>query len=91
MQDISTIDWNEVWKEQMQERYRFILVDEFQDANYAQVKILRMLAGEPRNVFAVGDPDQAIYAALLWWLKIEGREELRALLQQLHQSELPYT
>jgi DNA helicase-2/ATP-dependent DNA helicase PcrA len=40
---------------------RFILVDEFQDANYAQVKILRMLAGEPRNVFAVGDPDQAIY------------------------------
>ena len=40
---------------------RFILVDEFQDANYAQVKILRMLAGEQRNVFAVGDPDQAIY------------------------------
>jgi DNA helicase II / ATP-dependent DNA helicase PcrA len=40
---------------------RFILVDEFQDANYAQVRILRTLAGEPRNVFAVGDPDQAIY------------------------------
>ena len=40
---------------------RFILVDEFQDANYAQVKILRLLAGEQRNVFAVGDPDQAIY------------------------------
>jgi ATP-dependent DNA helicase UvrD/PcrA len=44
-----------------QERSRFILVDEFQDANYAQVKILRLLAGEERNVFAVGDPDQAIY------------------------------
>jgi ATP-dependent DNA helicase UvrD/PcrA len=43
------------------ERSRFILVDEFQDANYAQVKILRLLAGEERNVFAVGDPDQAIY------------------------------
>jgi DNA helicase-2/ATP-dependent DNA helicase PcrA len=40
---------------------RFILVDEFQDANFAQVKILQMLAGEERNVFAVGDPDQAIY------------------------------
>ena len=40
---------------------RFILVDEFQDANYAQVKILQLLAGEERNVFAVGDPDQAIY------------------------------
>ena len=40
---------------------RFILVDEFQDANYAQVKILHLLAGAERNVFAVGDPDQAIY------------------------------
>src|SRR5712692_9457389 len=42
-------------------RARFILVDEFQDANFAQVKILRKLAGEECNVFAVGDPDQAVY------------------------------
>jgi superfamily I DNA/RNA helicase/RecB family exonuclease len=42
-------------------RARFILVDEFQDANFAQVKILSLLAGEERSVFAVGDPDQAIY------------------------------
>ncbi len=42
-------------------RTRFILVDEFQDANFAQVKILQKLAGEEKNVFAVGDPDQAIY------------------------------
>jgi DNA helicase II / ATP-dependent DNA helicase PcrA len=40
---------------------RFILVDEFQDANYAQLKVLQLLAGEQRNVFVVGDPDQAIY------------------------------
>ena len=40
---------------------RFVLVDEFQDANFAQVKILDLLAGSERNVFAVGDPDQAIY------------------------------
>ena len=44
-----------------QNRARFILVDEFQDANFAQIKILEKLAGEERNVFAVGDPDQAIY------------------------------
>ena len=44
-----------------QQRSRFILVDEFQDANFAQVKILSALAGTERNVFAVGDPDQAIY------------------------------
>jgi DNA helicase-2/ATP-dependent DNA helicase PcrA len=42
-------------------RTRFILVDEFQDANYAQVKILKLLASDEQNVFAVGDPDQAIY------------------------------
>jgi DNA helicase II / ATP-dependent DNA helicase PcrA len=42
-------------------RARFILVDEFQDANFAQVKLLQRLAGEETNVFAVGDPDQAIY------------------------------
>jgi len=42
-------------------RARFILVDEFQDANFAQVKILAQLAGIDANIFAVGDPDQAIY------------------------------
>jgi len=42
-------------------RARFILVDEFQDANFAQVKILAALAGAEENVFGVGDPDQSIY------------------------------
>src|SRR5580698_1517703 len=44
-----------------QARVRFILVDEFQDANFAQIKILALLAGKEANVFGVGDPDQAIY------------------------------
>lgn len=44
-----------------QSRARFILADEFQDANYAQIKILARLAGVSANLFAVGDPDQAIY------------------------------
>ncbi len=42
-------------------RARFILADEFQDANFAQIKILSLLAGSEGNVFAVGDPDQGIY------------------------------
>jgi DNA helicase-2/ATP-dependent DNA helicase PcrA len=42
-------------------RARFILADEFQDANYAQIEILARLAGQEGNIFAVGDPDQAIY------------------------------
>ncbi len=40
---------------------RFILADEFQDANFAQIKILSRLAGTDGNLFAVGDPDQSIY------------------------------
>ena len=42
-------------------RARFILADEFQDANFAQIKILARLAGAEGNIFAVGDPDQGIY------------------------------
>jgi len=47
--------------QQAQAKARFLLADEFQDANLAQVKILKKLAGGEQNVFAVGDPDQAIY------------------------------
>ncbi len=47
--------------ERQQRRARFILIDEFQDSNVAQIKLASLLAGEQANVFAVGDPDQAIY------------------------------
>ncbi len=40
---------------------RFILIDEFQDSNVAQIRLAKLLAGGEKNVFAVGDPDQAIY------------------------------
>ncbi|HZR58664.1 MAG TPA: ATP-dependent DNA helicase [Terriglobales bacterium] len=46
---------------QERQRARFSLIDEFQDANFAQIKILQKIAGEEQNIFAVGDPDQAIY------------------------------
>jgi DNA helicase-2/ATP-dependent DNA helicase PcrA len=39
----------------------FILADEFQDANFAQIRILALLTGGEGNLFAVGDPDQSIY------------------------------
>lgn len=42
-------------------RARFILIDEFQDSNVAQIRLAKLLAGDEQNVFAVGDPDQAIY------------------------------
>jgi DNA helicase-2/ATP-dependent DNA helicase PcrA len=45
----------------LQNRYRYILVDEFQDTNIAQLRLLELLANETKNIFAVGDNDQAIY------------------------------
>ena len=45
-----------------QRRYQFLLVDEFQDTNRAQYEMIRLLAGEQRNVFVVGDEDQSIYS-----------------------------
>jgi DNA helicase-2/ATP-dependent DNA helicase PcrA len=44
-----------------QEKYRYILVDEFQDTNIAQLRLLELLAGDRKNIVAVGDNDQAIY------------------------------
>lgn len=44
-----------------QRRYRFLLVDEFQDASPVQYEIVRMLAAPENNLFIVGDDDQSIY------------------------------
>jgi DNA helicase-2/ATP-dependent DNA helicase PcrA len=44
-----------------QERFRYILVDEFQDTNYAQFELVKLLAARHRNVTVVGDDDQAIF------------------------------
>jgi len=48
--------------ERWQKAFRYVLVDEYQDTNHAQYRLLQLLAGKHRNVFAVGDPDQSIYA-----------------------------
>jgi len=45
----------------MRDQYRYILVDEFQDTNIAQLELLWLLADERGNIFVVGDDDQAIY------------------------------
>ncbi len=48
-------------RERWQKAFRYVLVDEYQDTNHAQYRLLQLLAAEHGNVFAVGDPDQSIY------------------------------
>jgi DNA helicase-2/ATP-dependent DNA helicase PcrA len=45
-----------------QNKFRYILVDEYQDVNYAQYKLCAILAGEHKNLTVVGDDDQSIYS-----------------------------
>jgi DNA helicase-2/ATP-dependent DNA helicase PcrA len=49
-------------RERYQRRYRYLLVDEYQDTNRPQYELMKMLAGEHKNVCAVGDEDQSIYS-----------------------------
>ena len=45
-----------------QERFTHVLVDEFQDTNFAQARLATLLAGKWRNIFVVGDADQGVYS-----------------------------
>ena len=47
---------------QYQQRFQFLLVDEYQDTNHAQYMLVKLLAAAHRNVFVVGDADQSVYA-----------------------------
>jgi DNA helicase II / ATP-dependent DNA helicase PcrA len=49
-------------REKYAQRFRHVLVDEFQDTNLAQYALVKHLASFNRNIFCVGDPDQSIYA-----------------------------
>src|SRR6185503_5124007 len=44
-----------------QRRFKYILVDEFQDTNYAQFELVKLLAARHKNVAVVADDDQSIY------------------------------
>src|SRR3954464_2236126 len=49
-------------RERWHKAFRYILVDEYQDTNHAQYRLLQLLASKHGNICAVGDPDQSIYA-----------------------------
>lgn len=48
--------------EKYQEKFKYILIDEYQDTNHAQYKLVNLLAGKYRNLCVVGDDDQSIYS-----------------------------
>jgi len=54
-------DFPEV-RRQYQDRFQYILVDEYQDTNPVQYNLIRLLAGDRRNLCVVGDDDQSIYS-----------------------------
>jgi DNA helicase-2/ATP-dependent DNA helicase PcrA len=52
---------SEIARRELQDRYQFVMIDEYQDTNHAQFVIAHTLAAGHRNICVVGDPDQAIY------------------------------
>ncbi|HVI96316.1 MAG TPA: UvrD-helicase domain-containing protein, partial [Anaeromyxobacter sp.] len=58
---VRLLEQDEALRRRWAQRFRHLLVDEFQDTNPAQYRLLKLLAGEKRNVCVVGDDDQAIY------------------------------
>ncbi|MBQ8430796.1 MAG: UvrD-helicase domain-containing protein, partial [Clostridia bacterium] len=53
---------NEIVRESIQNQYRYIHIDEFQDTNSLQYEIVKLLAQKYRNIMIVGDEDQSIYS-----------------------------
>lgn len=48
--------------QRFQQRWHYLLVDEYQDTNIAQYELIRLLVEKSKNLFVVGDPDQSIYS-----------------------------
>lgn len=62
METVRLFEENPSVLEKYQDRLEYLMVDEFQDTNTAQYRLVSLLGGKRRNVFVVGDPDQSIYA-----------------------------
>ena len=58
---VNLLEENSDLRQQLQQKYQWILIDEFQDINLAQYKFLKLISSADKNLFAIGDPNQSIY------------------------------
>ncbi len=58
---VELFETNKEVLEHYQDKFQYILIDEYQDTNEVQYKLVKLLAKKHRNLFVVGDPDQSIY------------------------------
>jgi DNA helicase-2/ATP-dependent DNA helicase PcrA len=56
------LETNQAIREKYQNQFRYVMIDEYQDTNYAQFRIVNLIASEHQNICVVGDDDQAIYS-----------------------------
>ncbi len=61
VQSVRLLEATPAWLAVLHQRYRWLAVDEYQDVNLAQYRLLRLLTAGGANLCAIGDPDQAIY------------------------------
>lgn len=62
MKTVEILESNPSVLEKYQKRFKYILIDEYQDTNHAQYKLVKMLAQLNRNIFVIGDDWQSIYS-----------------------------
>ena len=61
MRTVELLETDEEVRTKLQRTYRYVCVDEYQDTNYAQLKLTLLLSDHYRNIMVVGDDDQSIY------------------------------
>jgi len=62
LESVRLLQHHQPTRERMNQRYEFVMVDEYQDTNRSQYELMRLLTGERGNVCVVGDEDQSIYS-----------------------------
>ena len=67
---VEMLDKSEVVRKKWQEQFNYIMIDEYQDTNSAQYKLIKLLTGQHNNVAVVGDDWQSIYSWRVQIIKI---------------------